>query len=194
MSTLSLSPRPSDAFLLERAGRGDVHAYELIYGRYRRQAHALAHRLCARPAIAEEAVQEAFLAVWRSAGTYSEARGSASGWILTIVRNRAIDASRSHQRIECGETLLDGLQEHLAGSALTDVEVERREQRHAVHGAIRRLPPAQRETLILSHFRGLTHHETAVVLGRSIGTVKGRIRLGHAKLRQDLVGVAGAPS
>src|SRR5271155_2102336 len=92
MTTVPLPPEPSDAFLLERAGRGDVHAYELIYERYRRAAHILAYRVCGRHCIAEEVVQEAFLAVWRYAGSYAQARGSARGWIFTIVRNRAIDA------------------------------------------------------------------------------------------------------
>jgi len=190
MSTLSSSPEPPDAFLLERVGRGDVHAYELIYKRYRRPALALAYRHCGRNCVSEEVVQEAFLAVWRCAGTFNEARGSARGWIFTIVRNRAIDACRRDGRTERGETTLEGLDEYLVGSSLTDVEAERRERRQAVHGALRRLPAAQREAVVLSHFRGLTNHETATAVGRSVGTVKGRIRLGHAKLRHHLVGVA----
>ncbi len=84
MPALSLPAEPSDAFLLERVGRGDVRAYELIYNRYSRPAHALAHRLCGRRCVAEEVVQEAFLAVWRRAGTYSESRGSARGWIFAL--------------------------------------------------------------------------------------------------------------
>jgi RNA polymerase sigma-70 factor, ECF subfamily len=194
MPTLSLSPTTSDPVLLERVSRGDARAYELIYDRYSRQAHAVAYRLCRRHCVAEEVVQEAFLAVWHRSGTYSESRGSARQWIFTIVHNRAIDECRRHRRAARGETMLDGLEEHLVGSSLTDLEAERRERRHAVHGALRRLSPPQREALLLSHFRGLTHNETAAVLGRSIGTVKGRIRLGHAKLREDLVGVASVPS
>jgi RNA polymerase sigma-70 factor, ECF subfamily len=192
MTTLSLSSEPSDAVLLERVARGDASAYELIYLRYHRPAQILADRLCGRHCIAEEVVQEALLSVWRNAGSYAQSRGSARGWIFTIVRNRAIDACRRRGRSERDEAALDGLEEHVAGSALTDVEAERRECRRAVHGALGRLPPAQREAVVLSHFRGLTNHETATVVGRSIGTVKGRIRLGHARLRRDLISVAGA--
>jgi RNA polymerase sigma-70 factor (ECF subfamily) len=191
MPALPLATELTDTALLERVGRGDPHAYELIYNRYRRPALGLAQRMCGRQCVAEEIVQEAFLAVWRCSGSYSESRGSARSWIFTIVRNRAIDERRRRGRGD--ETMLDGLEEKLAGSTLTDVEVERRERRHAVHGALRRLPRAQRDALVLSHFRDLTNHETAAVLGRSLGTVKGRIRLGHAKLRHDLIELAGAP-
>ncbi len=194
MPGVCISTEPTDAALLTRIGRGDTHAYELIYKRYRRQAHAIAQRLCGRHCIAEEVVQEAFLAVWRCAGTYTRDRGNARSWILTIVHNRAIDNSRRRARTERGETVLDGLEDLLAGPLLTEVEAERRERKHAVHGALLRLPAAQREALVLCHFRGLTNHETAEVVGRSIGTVKGRIRLGHARLRRELVGVAGATS
>jgi RNA polymerase sigma-70 factor, ECF subfamily len=191
--SVALSPELSDAFLLTRVGRGDVRAYELIYRRYRRQAHAYAYRLCGRHCVTEDVVQEAFLAVWKGAGTYTESRGPARNWMFTLVRNRAIDARRRHARVQGRETALDDVPELLDGSALTDVAAERRERARAVHVALKRLPAAQRQTVVLSHFRGLSHQETAALLGHSIGTVKGRIRLGQAKLRQDLVDVAGAP-
>jgi len=193
MSTV-FPAQPSDAALLERVAHGDGRAFELIHERYRNPAHVLAHRLCGRHCIAEEVVQEAFLAIWRGAVGYRESRGGARAWILTIVRNRAIDARRRDGRSQRDVTMLGHLlEEHLADSALTDVEAEQRERGHAVRGALRRLPAAQRETLVLSYFRGLTHHETAAALARPIGTVKSRIRLGHAKLRRDLGGVVGAP-
>jgi RNA polymerase sigma-70 factor (ECF subfamily) len=168
MTTPPLPSEPSDAALLERVARGDSGAYELIYKRYHRPAQILADRLCGRHCIAEEAVQEALLSVWRNAGSYTRSRGSARGWIFTIVRNRAIDACRRRARSERDEAVLDGLEEQLAGPAFTDVEAERRERRRAVHGALRRLPPAQREAVVLSHFRGLPNHETATVVGRSM--------------------------
>src|SRR5271156_917666 len=193
MATAPLSHELSDAFLLERAGRGDARAYELIYERYRRAAHRLAYRVCGRHCIAEEVVQEAFLAVGRCAASYTHARGSARGWIFTIVRNRAIDAGRRRGRTEGAETILEGLEDRLVAPGLTDVEAQRRERRRAIRGALRRLPPPQREAVVLAHYRGMTNHETAAALGRSLGTVKGRIRLGHARLRRDLAGLAGAP-
>src|ERR1700677_1447228 len=108
MTTLSLSCEPSDAVLLERVARGDTGAYELIYTRYHRPAHILADRLCGRHCIAEEVGQEALLSVLRNAGSYAQSRGSARGWIFTIVRNRAIDACRRRARGERDEAVLDG--------------------------------------------------------------------------------------
>lgn len=194
MPTTTPAAQPSDAFLLARAAKGDAHAYQLVYNRYRRPALALAVRLCGHRGVAEEVVQEAFLTVWRRAGTYEESRGSACGWILTIVRNRGIDDNRRRGRSERSQTELDGLEEQLAGPMLTDVQAHRREHIHAIHEGLSRLPAPQREALILTHFRGLTHHETATVIGRSLGTVKGRIRLGHARLARDLATVGGAAS
>jgi RNA polymerase sigma-70 factor, ECF subfamily len=190
----TISADRSDAVLLERAGRGDVHAYEQLYRRFRRPAQALAHRVCGRRCVAEEVVQEAFLAVWRHAHTYEESRGSARGWILAIVRNRALDESRRRRPTECGEAMLDAIEDRCLGPVPTETEVERRERRHAVHGALRLLPPAQCEAVVLAHYGGLSNRETAAALGRSLGTVKGRIRLAHARLRQDLAGVVAAPS
>lgn len=190
----AVSTDPSDATLLEGVAAGDSRAYELLYRRYLRPAQALAHRVCGRTCVAEEVVQEAFLAVWRHAHAYERSRGSARGWILAIVRNRALDESRRRRPAECGETTLDTIEDRWAGLVSTETEVERRERRHAVHGALRLLPPAQCEAVVLAHFGGLSNREAAILTGRPLGTVKGRIRLAHARLRRDLAGVAGAPA
>jgi RNA polymerase sigma-70 factor, ECF subfamily len=194
MRPLSLTRQPSDAFLLTRVADGDVRAFEIIDHRYRRSALTLARRVCGQPSVAEEVVQEALLAVWRRASTYSEARGSASGWILTIVHHRAIDASRRQGRNQAIETALGDPEEQLAGSTLIEAEAERRERAGVVRAALTRLPAAQREAAVLTHFCGLTQAETATAVGRPLGTVKGRIRLGHARLRQELLAVGPAGS
>ncbi len=170
-----------------------MRAFELIHDRYRRCALTLAQRLCGRLSVAEDVVQESFLVVWRRAATYSESRGSARGWILTIVHHRAIDASRRQTRSQSAEVVLDGLEDQLVSPAHVEAEADRRECARVVRGALRRLPPAQREAVVLTHLCGLTHHQTAAAVGRSLGTVKGRIRLGHARLRQDLATVAASP-
>jgi RNA polymerase sigma-70 factor, ECF subfamily len=190
MSIFTSPIEPSDAFLLERAGRGDARAYELIYDRHRHSAYALAERICGRRCVAEEVVQEAFLSVWRRAFVYEHSRGSARAWILAIVRNRAIDERRRRRGGGYSETVMEGVEE-ISAATTTDTEVERRERRHAVRAALRVLPAAQCEALVLSHYAGLSNRETAAIVGLSLGTVKGRIRLGHARLRRDLAGLAG---
>lgn len=192
MSTEAFNRHPSDEFLLQRVAAGDPYAYELIYRRHSRPALAAARRLSGRSWIAEEAIQEAFLAVWLRAHMYTASRGKARAWILSIVHNRLIDATRRRARVDRAESTLDGFEEQFASSTATDVEVERRQRARAVHRAVQRLPPTQREAVVLTHFRGLSNHDTATAVGRPVGTIKGRIRLGHDRLRHDLSGLAGA--
>jgi RNA polymerase sigma-70 factor (ECF subfamily) len=122
MSIFTSPIEPSDAFLLERAGRGDARAYELIYDRHRHSAYALAERICGRRCVAEEVVQEAFLSVWRRAFVYEHSRGSARAWILTIVRNRAIDERRRRRGGGYGETVMEGV-EQISAATMTYTEV-----------------------------------------------------------------------
>jgi RNA polymerase sigma-70 factor, ECF subfamily len=177
---------PSDADLLRRVALGDHRAFELIYNRYKRAAAALAHRVCGKDVGADDVLQDAFLAVWRGAGGYDESRGTARGWILGIVYHRTADEVRRHKRTRRDDIILEGWEDQLVASTLTDAEAERRERGRAVHGALKRLPASQRKVLVLSHFRGLTHIEIAIALRQPVGTVKGRIRLGHLKMREAL--------
>jgi RNA polymerase sigma-70 factor (ECF subfamily) len=177
---------PSDADLLRRVALDDHHAFELIYDRHKRSAAALAHRVCGKDVGADDVLQDAFLAVWRGAAGYDESRGTARGWILGIVHHRAVDEVRRHKRTRGYDTILEGWEDKLVASTLTDAEAERRERGRAVRGALKRLPASQRKVLVLSHFRGLTHIEIATALRQPVGTVKGRIRLGHLKMREAL--------
>ena len=73
---------------------GEARAFEVIFDRHSGAAFSLAYRMCGRRAMAEDVVQEAFLAVWRSGARYDRARGSVRSWVLGVVHNRAIDALR----------------------------------------------------------------------------------------------------
>ena len=177
---------PSDADLLRRVALGDHRAFELIYDRHKGPAAALANRACGKDIAAADVLQDAFLAVWRGAGGYDESRGTGRNWILGIVYYRAIDEVRRHKRTHRDDMTFEGWEHQLVASTLTDAEAERRERGRAVHGALKRLPAAQRKALVLSHFRGLTHIEIAEALRQPVGTVKGRIRLGHRTMRAAL--------
>ena len=177
----------SDESLLSRLARQDTTALDALYSRYGRTAFALAYRVLGNPEAAEDAVQEAFLAVWRRAGTYQEARGSARAWLLTIVRNRAIDLLRTREsRPKAGAPLeevgpLASSNGDPADDALRMVEASQ------VRAALAALPPEQRQAVELAFFSGLTYPEVAAVMNTPLGTVKSRIRLAMERLRRLLL-------
>lgn len=173
----------------------DADAFAVVYDRHADAAFSLAYRMCGKRALAEDVVQEAFISLWRSAGSYQRARGSVRNWVLRIVHNRGVDALR-RSIVRDGPVQLDeGIAERMPASERTDEEVERREQSGEIQGALQALPPEQRRVIELAYFSGFTHVEIAEVLQMPIGTVKGRMRLGLSKLRSSLaeegVGLSG---
>lgn len=161
---------------------GDSRAFALLYERHVRAAAALAMQMCARRAIAEEVVQEAFFSFWRSRRHFDRSRGSVKAWVLGIVRNRAIDVLRQgvvHRVAEESERELEDL---LQARELTDGEVGRRERARELLSALDGLPPEQSRVITLAYYGGYTQTEIATMLDTPIGTVKGRMRLGLRKM------------
>ena len=173
----------ADEELMELVQDGEVRAFELIFDRHASPAFSLAYRMCGRPAMAEDIVQEAFLSLWRSAAAYDPARGGVRAWILSIVRNRAIDAFRREGAKAATDVGEEGLAERLPALELTDREAERRDDARQVRDALKGLPPDQRQVIELAYFGGFTHTQIAEMLKLPAGTVKGRMRLGLSKLR-----------
>jgi RNA polymerase sigma-70 factor, ECF subfamily len=176
----------SDERLLRSAARGDASAFEVVYDRHSRAAYARALQVCGDRTLAEDVLQDAFLTVWRNAASFDRSRGSARTWILAIVQHRAIDALRRQRRHRRHRASADGLEDRLEATGGTDHEVMRRELGEVVRTALRDLPTAQRDVIVLGHFRGLSHAEIADALGDPLGTVKGRMRLGLTKMRRTL--------
>jgi RNA polymerase sigma factor (sigma-70 family) len=172
----------SDEQVLEAVGKGDDDALGILYDRYGRVAYALAFRVLRDQALAEDAVQEAFLAVWRSADAYKRERAKPSTWILTVVHRRAVDLVRREQRRR-GEPL-EAAPEPV--SAPVDEDVALRDRRVAVQAALDRLPGEQRQALELAYYAGLTQSELAARLGVPLGTVKSRMFAGLGRLRELL--------
>ncbi|HEY4426887.1 MAG TPA: sigma-70 family RNA polymerase sigma factor [Solirubrobacteraceae bacterium] len=162
---------------------GEARAFEIIFDRHASMAFSLAYRMCGRRALAEEVVQEAFLSLWRTAARYDGARGSVRSWVLSIVRNRAIDALRRGWTRDSRDVSGDDIADRVAGTERTDVEVARRDEALRIRGALDELSAEQRRVIELAYFGGFSHTEIAEMLGLPVGTVKGRMRLGLAKLR-----------
>ncbi len=172
----------SDEQLLEALGRGDHDALGELYDRFGRLAYGLAYRVLRDQALAEDAVQEAFLAVWRSADAYKRERAKPSTWILTVVHRRAVDLVRREQRRR-GEPI-EAAPEATSDSVDEDVSV--RHRRAAVQQALRELPEDQRQALELAYYGGLTQSQLAARLGVPLGTVKSRMFAGLGRLRELL--------
>jgi RNA polymerase sigma factor (sigma-70 family) len=173
---------PTDEQVLEAVGRGDDDALGVLYDRFGRLAYRLAFRILRDRALAEDAVQEAFLAVWRSADAYKRERAKPSTWILTVVHRRAVDLVRREQ-VRRGEPL-EVAPEPSVGPV--DEDAVRRDRRAAVQAALTELPGEQRQALELAYYGGLTQSELAERLGVPLGTVKSRMFAGLGRLRELL--------
>ncbi len=172
----------SDQALIALAARGEEPALAALYDRYGRVAYGLAFRVLRDGALAEDAVQEAFLAVWRSAHRYIPERSKPSTWIMTFVHRRAVDLVRREERRRADQ-LPDV--ESIAGGAV-DEEAWLRLERERVQAALRQLPDQQREAIELAYYGGFTQSELAERLGQPLGTIKSRMFTGLARLRELL--------
>ncbi len=173
----------ADEDLMSLVDSGDTGAFAGLYDRHSRAAYSLAYRMMGEQQAAEDLVQEAFLKVWRAAGSYRAQRASVRTWVLSIVHNRGIDhlrSSASRRRIQ------DRVQEMAPTSQPSEAFAEtwRNSRGEQVREALRGLPSEQRNVLELAYFSGYTHKEIAQLLNEPLGTIKGRMRLGLKKIRE----------
>jgi RNA polymerase sigma-70 factor (ECF subfamily) len=176
----------ADEELMHLVRTGDAQAFEIVFDRHSGAAFSLAYRMCGRQAMAEDIVQEAFVSLWRSGARYDATRGSVRTWVLSVVRNRTIDAFRRESAKGSRDVSEEGIAERMAAPELTDTEVERRDEARQVRKALVELPPDQRQVIELAYFGGFTHSQIADMLELPSGTVKGRMRLGLTKMRLAL--------
>lgn len=177
----------SDEALVALAARSEQSALAELYDRFGRPAYGLALRILRDETLAEDAVQEAFLALWRTAPRFVPERGKASTWILTLVHRRAVDLVRREERRRADG--LDQAPEQVSRN-LVEEEAWLRLQRERVQAALRRLPDQQREAIELAYYGGFTQSELAERLGQPLGTIKSRMFTGLARLR-ELLGEPG---
>ncbi len=177
-------PRHSDDALLVAIQRRDEAALAELYDRHGRLAFGLAYRILGERGVAEDVVQEAFLAVWRRAGSYHPERGNARSWLMAIVHNAAIDRRRGRYKRELTDVGLDDIAFRLETDAEdTFAIVAQGIAAEEVRAAVATLPAEQRQAIELAYFGGLTHQEIAERTAAPLGTVKSRMRLGLHKLR-----------
>ncbi len=172
----------SDAELLARIGGGDHAAFELLYRRYVRSVFGLALRRLGDRNRAEDAVQDTFTAIWRSARTYRPDRGAAAPWLFTVARNAIVDRARTR-----GDVLADP-PDAPSGEAGPDERAQASYDAWRVHRALEELPPAERDVLELAYWGGLSQSEVASFLGIPLGTVKTRTRAALGRLADVLEG------
>jgi RNA polymerase sigma-70 factor, ECF subfamily len=172
----------ADEDLIGLAGNGDAEAFAALYDRHSRAAYSLAYRMMGDKQAAEDLLQDAFLKVWRSAGSYRVERGSVRTWILSIVHNRGIDQLRSAASRRRTQDKVEA-EAPKAQSSDAFSQAWRNTQRDQVRDALSTLPPEQLKILELAYFSGYTHVEIAELLDLPLGTVKGRMRLGLKKIK-----------
>jgi RNA polymerase sigma-70 factor, ECF subfamily len=165
---------------------GEHMALGELYRRFASRAYRTALSVCHDRDCAQDAVQDAFVAMWASRTTFEPSRGSVLAWAMSIVRHRAIYLARRRMLAVGLEKIADGLAEQAAADDVPG-EFAARAQAEQMARLLARLPPAQREVIRLNFFDGLTHEQIAYRLALPPGTVKGRMRLGLTKLRSDLI-------
>jgi RNA polymerase sigma-70 factor, ECF subfamily len=176
MDATATAVSENDSSLIERTGRGDRAAFEELYRRFARPVLGMALRQLGDNGRAEDATQETFAAVWRSARSYRSERGSASAWLYTVARHAIID--RARQRTEAAIEVPD----EASAEAGPDDRAESSWVSWSVHSALERLPERERVVIELAYWSGLSQTEIASYLNVPLGTVKTRTRAGLARL------------
>jgi RNA polymerase sigma-70 factor (ECF subfamily) len=172
----------SDEALVALVARADGSALAELYDRVGATAYGLAHRILRDDRLAEDAVQEAFLGLWRGAGSFVPERAKASTWILTLVHRRAVDLVRREQRRRTEP--LEGVPDPAGASA--EEAAWLRLERERVQAALAALPDQQREAIELAYYGGYSQSELAERLGQPLGTIKSRMFAGLSRLRELL--------
>jgi RNA polymerase sigma-70 factor (ECF subfamily) len=175
-----VSETVSDGDLIQRVGTGDRNAFEALYRRFARPVFGLALRKLGDRGRAEDALQETFTSIWRSASTYSPERGPGAPWLYAVARNAIVDRSRGRTELPAEppeeESAEPGPPEQAEASWLT----------WRVHLALDDLPEHERTVLELAYWSGLSQSEVAAFLDIPLGTVKTRTRSALARLADAL--------
>lgn len=189
---MAVSQQETDREMLAQVARGDQCAFSGLYDRLNGPLYSLAVRMLGDASEAQDALQDAFLQIWRRAASYDADRSSVFSWAILLTRSRVIDRLRARgRRLRVVVSSTDDENAN-ARSAMASVAesatdtANRNEEAVRVRSVLNELPVEQREAIQLAFFNDLTHHEIAAQLGQPLGTIKARIRRGLLKLRERI--------
>ncbi len=181
-----------DRALVARVTEGDGGALEALYARYGRACYGLARRILVDEQLAQDAVQEVFLAVWRDASRFDASRGGFSTWLLSMTHHKAVDSVRREENLRKRRTTDDVLETRESESPQVEDAVWSLLRRERVREVLQTLPDAQREALTLAYFGGYTQREIAGLTDTPLGTVKTRMLAGMRRMKESLDGLSNA--
>src|ERR671913_587030 len=170
-----------DEELIRRVAEGDERALSELYDRYSRPVYATGIRVLGDTSLAEELVQDAFMRVWRAAGSFDPDRASFATWLYRVTRNRAVDLDR-RRRVRpqsAGDTWLQAI----PGGPELETSVDGWD----VARALSRIPEEHREVLTLAYFEGLSQREISRRTGVPLGTIKSRTTAALKRLHRSMV-------
>jgi RNA polymerase sigma-70 factor (ECF subfamily) len=184
----------TETTLIQNLQAGDQQALGALYDRLAPVVNAVILRILGNRADAEEILEETFWHIWQDARAYDPARGTLAAWVITIARSRALDRLRVQKR-QAGNPAASAEEASAALTAepLTPEDTTLQNERaRAVADALRVLPLEQRLPIELAYYEGLSQSQIADRLSQPLGTVKTRVRLGFARLREALRSYGGA--
>ena len=180
-----------DRALMARVVAGESVALEQLYDLYAPTCLGLASRILADFTLAQDVVQEVFVALWRDAARFDADKASFATYLLSLTHHKAVDAVRREENVRRRRAPADVLESMEADLRLVDDEVWSAVRRERVRAALAELPDVQREALALAYFGGYTQREIADLTGTPLGTVKTRMMAGMRKLATVLGGPLG---
>ena len=182
LATIPVVETTTDGDLIARVGEGDAGAFEQLYRRYSRPVFALALRRLGDRGRAEDAVQETFASIWRSAGSYRRERGPGAPWLYAVARNAIVDRRRALGPIPAEPV------DEASSDAGPDERAESSWTAWRIHRALAELPEQERKLIELAYWGGLSQSEIADFVGIPLGTVKTRTRSALSRLADALEG------
>lgn len=177
----------NEVWLLQQISQREEKALSLLYDRYAPILYSLAFRISGSREEAEEVILDVFVQVWQSPQKYKPDRGAVDAWLFLLTRSRSLDRLRARQRhAKAVQASTEQLYSAPESSLTPEDSLFIAERQERVGDALKQLPVEQRQAIELAYFQGLTYSEIGAVTGKTLGTVKTRLRLGLSKLRSLL--------